>query len=294
MANVDKSVPRNVEAEEAVLGAMLIDPESAFRVRSFLRGEDFYLKKNQWVYDALVAIFERREPVDFLTVTTELEKRGQIGQVGGAAYIAQLMSAVPSAMNIAAYGHLVEEAAVRRRLLDSVSDIARFAYQEEMAIEAVLDHAESALFGVSERRLTRELQPVQEAAQRYYDRIEYLYEHRGEPLGVPSGFRDIDRLLGGFQRSDFIIMAARPSVGKTSLCLSMARNAARYGKHIAIFSLEMSAEQIVQRIVAPRQASTRNGCAWEDPRTGGMAAVHRGRSQDPDLPIYIDDTPRSP
>lgn len=287
----EKTVPQNVEAEEAVLGALMIDPEGIFRVLSFLRGEDFYLKKHQWIFEAVLKIHERRDPIDFLTINTELDQRGQLQKVGGAAYISKLMNAVPSAINIESYGRLVEEAAVRRRLLDSVSDIARYAYNETLSIADVLDRSEGSLFGVSERRLTRDLQPVQEVAQRYYDRIEYLYEHSGEPLGVPSGFRDIDQILGGFQRSDFLILAARPGVGKTSLMISMALNAARVGKYAALFSLEMSAEQLVQRMVA--QVSKidaqrlRLGKIHEDEWPRFTDAI----GQLAELPICIDDTP---
>ena len=239
MANVEKSVPHNIEAEEAVLGALLIDPESAFRVRSFLRGEDFYLKKHQWVYDALVAVSRAARARGLFDGDDGVGERGQIGQVGGAAYIPKLMNAVPSAINIAAYGHIVEEAAVRRRLLDSVSDIARFAYHETMAIEPCWITPRRALWRL---RAPADARAATGAGggPRYYDRIEYLYEHRGEPLGVPRASATLTPLLGGFQRSDFLILAAAAGVGKTSLMISMALNAAALGKRVAIFSLEMS------------------------------------------------------
>ncbi|HID89368.1 MAG TPA: replicative DNA helicase [Anaerolineae bacterium] len=291
MTAPDKTVPHNVEAEEAVLGSLLIDPEALFRVAPFLRPEDFYIRKNGWIYEAILALHERREPIDFVTLCTELEARGQLEEVGGAAYITRLIDAVPSAIHVEAYGRLVEEAAVRRRLISAAGDIAQLAYREEQGIEEVVDRAEQALFAVSQRRLVREMAPIQEVIRQYYDRIEYLYEHRGEPLGVPTGFVDLDRLLGGLQKSDLIIVAARPGVGKTSLCLSFARNAARLGKHVAIFSLEMSAEQVVQRLVAAETGidaqRLRLGHLHEDEwplfvqATGVLS----------ELPIFIDDTP---
>jgi replicative DNA helicase len=292
MVAPDKMVPHNIEAEEAVLGSLLIDPEALYQVTPFLHGDDFYVQKNAWIYDAILALYERREPIDFVTLCDELERREQLEDVGGAAYITHLVNVVPSAIHVEAYGHIVENAAVRRRLLNAASRIAQVAYQEKEDVNQSVDQAEQALFSVSERRITRELTPIQDVVRSYYDRIEYLYAHQGEPLGVPTGFIDIDRLLGGFQRSDFIIIAARPSVGKTSLCLSMARNAARYGKHVAIFSLEMSAEQIVQRIVSAETGIDTQRLRLGDLRgqeewslfTQAVAKIH-------DLPVYIDDTP---
>jgi replicative DNA helicase len=284
-------IPQNVEAEEAVLGSLLIDPEALFRVAPFLKGDDFYIQKNAWIYEAILALHERREPIDFVTLCDELERREQLEEVGGAAYITRLINAVPSAIHVEAYGHIVEHAAIRRRLIGAASEIAQLAYQEDEDVDLTVDKAEQALFNVSQRRITRDLAPIQDIIRRYYDRIEYLYDHRGEPLGVPTGFIDLDRLLGGMQRSDFIIVAARPSVGKTSLCLSFARNAARHGQHVAILSLEMSGEQVVQRLVSAETGidaqRLRLGNLHEDEwplfvqATGKLA----------DHPIFIDDTP---
>ncbi|MCP4540724.1 MAG: replicative DNA helicase [Chloroflexi bacterium] len=287
----DKMIPQNVEAEEAVLGSLLIDPEALFRVAPFLKGDDFYIQKNTWIYETVLALHERREPIDFVTLCNELERREQLEEIGGAAYVTRLINAVPSAIHVESYGHIVEHAAIRRRLIGAASEIAQLAYQEEEEVDQTVDKAEQALFNVSQRRITRDLAPIQDIIRDYYDRIEYLYAHQGEPLGVPTGFIDIDRLLGGMQRSDFIIVAARPSVGKTSLCLSFARNAARHGKHVAIFSLEMSGAQIVQRIVSAETGidaqRLRLGRLYEEEwplfvqATGKLA----------DHPIFIDDTP---
>jgi replicative DNA helicase len=291
MATPDKMVPHNIEAEEAVLGSLLIDPEALFQVSTFLKGEDFYIQKNAWIYEAILALHERREPIDFVTLRDELERRDQLEEIGGAAYITRLINAVPSAVHVEAYGHIVEHAAIRRRLISAASQIAQLAYQEVEDVDQSVDQAEQVLFSVSQRRITRDLAPIQDVIRRYYDRIEYLYAHQGEPLGVPTGYIDLDRLLGGLQRSDFIIIAARPSVGKTSLCLSIARNAARHSQHVAIFSLEMSSEQIVQRLVSAETGidaqRLRLGTLHEDEwplfvqATGKLA----------DLPIFIDDTP---
>ncbi len=291
MAVPDKMIPHSIEAEEAVLGSLLIDPEALFRVTPFLKGEDFYIQKNGWIYEAVLALHERREPIDFVTLCDELERREQLEELGGTAYITQLINAVPSAIHVESYGHIVEQAAIRRRLISAASQIAQLAYQEAEEIDLTVDQAEQALFSVSQRRITRDLAPIQDVIRRYYDRIEYLYAHQGEPLGVPTGYTDIDRLLGGFQRSDFVIIAARPSVGKTSLCLSVARNAARHGQHVAIFSLEMSSEQIVQRLVSAETGIDTQRLRLGDLREDEWPLFVQATGKLADLPVYIDDTP---
>jgi len=291
MATPDKMIPHNVEAEEAVIGSLLIDPEALFRVSPFLKGEDFYIQKNAWIYEAIFALYERREPIDFVTLCDELERREQLEEVGGAAYITRLINAVPSAIHVEAYGHIVEQAAIRRRLISAASQIAQLAYRETEDVDQTVDQAEQELFSVSQRRITRDLAPIQEIIRRYYDRIEYLYAHQGEPLGVPTGFIDLDRLLGGLQRSDFILIAARPSVGKTSLCLSVARNAARHGQHVAVFSLEMSGEQVVQRLVSAETGIDSQRLRLGNLREDEWPLFIQATGKLADFPVFIDDTP---
>ncbi len=291
MAAPDKLVPSNVEAEEAVLGSLLIDPEALFRVSPFLKPDDFYIRKNGWIYEAILMLHERREPVDFVTLCDELERQGRLEEIGGAAYVTHLINAVPSAIHIEAYGHIVEQDAIRRRLINAASRIAQLAYQEDQDIDQTVDRAEQALFSVSERRITRDLAPVQEIIRRYYDRIEYLYDHQDEPLGVPTGFVDLDRLLGGLQRSDLILIAARPSVGKTSLGISIARHAADLGQHVAIFSLEMSSEQVVQRMVSAETGIDAQRLRLGELREREWPLFVQATGRLSDLPLYIDDTP---
>ncbi len=287
----DRTVPQNIEAEEAVLGALLIDPEAIFRVLSFLRADHFYLRKHRWIYEAIVALHEQREPLDFLTLTTELEQREHLEAIGGSAYVSQLINSVPSAINIESYAHMVEETSIRRNLLDTAGDIAKYAYDEEQSINEVVDRSERSLFAISQKRASRDLRPVQEVVESYYSWVENLYEHRGEVMGVPSGFRDLDKLLGGFQRSDLLILAARPGVGKTSLMLTLALKAAERGRTTAIFSLEMSAEQLVQRMVSGLSRvdaqRLRLGNLLDDDWPRFTEAIGHLA----ELPIFIDDTP---
>jgi len=291
MAGPDKLVPHNTEAEEAVLGSLLIDPEALFQVSPFLKPDDFYIQKNDWIYATILNLHERREPIDFVTLCDDLERQGRLEEIGGAAYVTQLINAVPSAIHVEAYGHIVEQAAIRRRLINAASRIAQLAYQEDQDVDLTVDRAEQALFSVSERRITRDLAPVQEVMRRYYDRIEYLYDHQDEPLGVPTGFIDLDRLLGGLQRSDLILIAARPSVGKTSLGISMARHAADLGQHVAIFSLEMSSEQVVQRMVSAETGIDAQRLRLGDLREREWPLFVQATGRLSDLPLYIDDTP---
>jgi replicative DNA helicase len=291
MAVPERMVPHSLEAEVSLLGSLLIDPDAIYRVFSYLSPEDYYVQKHAWIYEAILALHERREPVDFVTVCDELERREQLSDSGGAAYVAQLINAVPSAIHADAYGRIVEKAAIRRRLIGAASQIAQLAYEEAQDVEQTIDQAEQALFGVSQRRITRNLVPIQDIIRPYASRIEYLYDHQDEPVGIPTGYVDLDKLLGGLQRSDLVFIAARPSVGKTALCLSVAKNAAHHGKHVAVFSLEMSGEQVVQRLVAAETGIDSQRLRLGQLEDHEWPLFHQATGRLADLPIYIDDTP---
>lgn len=244
-------VPHSREAEEAVIGSVLINPEAYYDVAQFLAPGDFYFHRHRYIWETFIRLNERRIPIDFLTVTEELEQLGKLTEAGGTAYLTTLINNVPSSLHAEAYGRIVEGTAVRRKMLDAANQIAKLAYQEDLGIDAVMDDAEKAIFGVSERRLTRDLQSIQTVLSDYYDRIGQLAARSDDTFGVPTGFIDLDRLLGGLQPSDLLIIAGRPGQGKTGFLLSAAKNAAQtYKKKVAIFSLEMSNEQLVQRLIA--------------------------------------------
>lgn len=244
-------VPHSREAEEAVIGAILINPEAYYDVAQFLLADDFYIHRHRWVWEAFTRLHEQRTPIDFLTVTEELDQMEQLSEVGGPAYLTALINNVPTSLHAEAYGRVVEETAVRRRMLDAANQIAKMAYKEYTGIDEVMNTAEKAIFGVSERRLTRDLQPIQQVLSDYYDRIDLLTRRGEDTFGVPTGFIDLDRLLGGMQPSDFLLIAGRPGMGKTAFMLSAAKNAAQtHKKHVAVFSLEMANEQVVQRLIA--------------------------------------------
>ncbi len=247
----DKMVPSNLEAEQAVLGGLLIDPDAIIKVAPIVRTEDFYLEKHAWIFDAVLSLHEHREPIDFLSVVAELERSGKINDVGGAAYITGLINAVPTAVHIEHYAQLVERTSTQRKLIGAASQIAGMAYEGSEDIEALIDRAEESIFSVAQRRMTRDVIPIRVAVDRFLDHLDYVQKHQGEILGVPSGFTDLDKLLGGFQPSDLVIIAGRPGSGKSSFALTLMQSAAKeYHKRVALFSLEMSAEQLVQRLVS--------------------------------------------
>lgn len=283
--------PHSVEAEEAVLGSVLLNSDSLFEVASFLQPDDFFIVRNSWVWEAIMRLQERNEQIDYVTVVEELRQQERLDDIGGAAYITYLINHTPSSIYAEAYGRIVERAAIRRRLLAAASEIAQLAHEESADINEVIDRSEASLFAVTERRLRKELVPINIAISDYYDRIEHLYEHRGEPLGVPSGFVDLDRLLGGLQKSDLIIVAGRPGMGKTSWLLSVALNAARARARVAIFSMEMSNEQIVQRLV-----SSETGISTQNLRLGKLddrewTLFVEATGNLSNVRIFLDDTP---
>ncbi|MCB0037339.1 MAG: replicative DNA helicase, partial [Anaerolineales bacterium] len=292
MSSIERLPPQNREAEEAVLGSLLIDPDAIFEVANFLKAQSFYSVANRWVYESILTLHQRSDPVDSLTLIEELRRRDQLEEVGGEAYIVGLVSAVPTSINARAYGQIVEAAALRRDLINAAGTIAGLAYEEDEDINVVIDRAEQTLFAISEQRTTRDLTPVKQIAEEYLARIEELHARDQDIVGVPTGFIDLDRLLGGLNKSDLVILAARPGMGKTSLQNAVALTAAKtYNKRIAIFNLEMSGEQLVQRMLA---AETRID----------IQRLRRGNLHDHEWPlfyeavqrlsetrIFIDDTP---
>ncbi len=290
-APIDRIVPFNVEAEEAVLGSLLLDSQAIIRIASFLKPDDFYREKNRWVYEAAIALYERRDAIDFLTVRDELERNNRLEEVGGASFLTSLINVVPTSIHIEHYARIVERAATRRRLISAASDIAGLAYDESDEIEATLDKAEQILFAVSQRSLTRDLTPISQVLNEYFDKIEYLQAHHGQVSGVPSGFVDLNKLLGGFQRSDLVIVAARPGMGKTSLLLAHALSAAMAGLPVAVFSLEMSAEQLVQRLISAETGIDQHRLRLGLIKDEEMPLVTRAMGVLEGTRIFIDDTP---
>lgn len=288
----NRSALYSLEAEEAVLGCVLINPEAYFEIAHLLKPDDFYLHKHRWVWDAFVHLHDQRLPVDIITVSEELERQNQLGEVGGAAYLTQLINTVPTSLHGEAYARIVEREATRRRLMDAATRIAKLAYEENRDIAEVVNDAEAAVFAASERRLSRDVTPIREAISTYFDRVKYLFEHRDEPMGVPTGFYDLDKLLGGLQRSDLLIIAGRPGSGKTGLMLSIAKNAAQiHKKHVAIFSLEMANEQLVQRIISQETGIDSQRLRLGDIKDDEWPLFVHAANVLSEARIFLDDTP---
>jgi replicative DNA helicase len=284
--------PQNIEAEQSVLGSLLIDPDALIKVSSFLRPEDFYRETHGLIYKAIVDLHERRQPADFVTLCDELERQGQMEHVGGAGYLTSLINVVPTSVHAQHYGRIVERTATLRRLISASSEISNMAYERADDEDKILDQAEQLIFGVAQRSIDRELVPVRTILSDYYDRIQYLYENRGQTIGVPTGFIDLDRLLGGFQQADLIIVAGRPGTGKTSLALTVADQAARrHGLCIAIFSLEMPAQQVVQRLVSGATGIQSQRLRTGDIREEELSGIARAIGDLSETSVYIDDTP---
>jgi replicative DNA helicase len=284
--------PHNLDAEEAVIGSVLIDPDAYYEVASTLRPEDFYSVKHRWIWNAFAALHDQNTPIDQLTTQEVLDSRGHLEEIGGFAYLTQLVTRVPSAFNVAAYGKLVEEAATRRRLIQAAGDVAKLAWDEETDINEVVNQAEQTLFGVSEGRSSRDMTMIRQVAHDYYDRVQQLYDNRGRIVGVPTGFRDLDVLLGGMQKSDLIIVAGRPGKGKSAFMVSVALNAARTHKQrVALFSLEMSNEQVMQRMVAQETHIDSHQLRLGELENDQMDSFIHSVNLLSDLGIYLDDTP---
>lgn len=287
-----QALPHHREAEEAVLGSVLVNTEIYYDVAHFLSADDFFLHRNRWVWEAFVSLQEQRTPIDLLTVAEELERQGRLEQAGGHAYLTSLINNVPSSIHGEAYGHLVEEAATRRRLLEAANRIAKLAYQTDTLLEDVVNDSEKAVFGVSERRLPHQLQPIKQVLSAYYDRIDYLARHQDETIGVPTGFIDLDRLLGGMQPSDLLIIAGRPGQGKSGFCISAAKNAAQlHKKRVAMFSLEMSNEQLVQRLIAQETRINSQRLRLGEIHDEEWPLFTQAVSALGEAHIYLDDTP---
>ena len=289
--DVEKLLPQNIEAECGVLGSIIIDPEAIVQVADFLHSDDFYRDAHRTIYEVILQLYEQREPADFITICDELERRNKLEEVGGASYITSLINQVPTSGNVEYYGRIVERTSILRRLIHAAGQIAAIAYEEGDA-DVALDRAEQLIFNISQRHARSDFSLLRDILSEYMNKLDQLHERRGTIVGVPTGFTDLDRLTGGLQRSDLIILAARPAIGKTSLALSLAHNSTvKYQHSVAIFSLEMSKEQLVQRLLSMDagvdQQRLRTG--WIEDDEWDRIIYAMGTLSEAN--IWIDDTP---
>ncbi|MDD5731538.1 MAG: replicative DNA helicase [Patescibacteria group bacterium] len=289
--SMDKVLPHNLEAEEALLGSVFINTEGLYKIMDVTNPEDFYSPANKEIYDAVLTLFAEKSPIDLVTITEILERRGVLDSVGGATYLSRIVNSVPTASHIVQYANIVKEKKILRDLITTAHEISAMGYQEDEKIDITLDSAEQLLFKVAQKTMKQGFIPLKNMLAETFERIDYLHKNKGELRGVATGFDDLDFILGGLQKSDLVILAARPSMGKTSLALNVALNAAvNVNIPVAIFSLEMSKDQLVDRLIS----SAARVNAWKL-RTGELAEddfPKIGEAMDilNRAPIFIDDS----
>lgn len=287
-----KVPPQNLDAEKSLLGAVLIDEETLADISEHVTSKDFYDKRHATIYGGMMRLFERHKPVDLLTLTEELKKKDELDIIGGSAYLTELTNYVPTAAHAEAYAELVAQKAVRRRLIKASGEISELGYDEDTTTQELLERAEAELFSVSDQSLKQDLVSIESILTESFDRMEELHRNKGALRGVRTGYRDLDNMTAGLQRSDLIILAARPAMGKTTLVTNLAYNVATVAKQpVLFFSLEMSKEQLVDRMLADASGVD----AWNI-RTGNLSdddfsKLSEAMGEMAEAPIYIDDTP---
>jgi replicative DNA helicase len=287
-----KVPPQNLDAEKSLLGAVLIDEETLADISEHVKPKDFYDKRHATIFSGMTRLYERHKPVDLLTLSDELKKKDELDIVGGSAYLTELTNYVPTAAHAEAYAEMVALKAVRRRLIKASSMISELGYDEDNTTQELLEKAEAELFSVSDQSLKQDLVAIETILNDSFDRMEELHRNKGALRGVRTGYRDLDNMTAGLQRSDLIILAARPAMGKTTLVTNLAYNVATVAKQaVLFFSLEMSKEQLVDRMLADASGVD----AWNI-RTGNLSDEDFSKLSDAmgemaEAPIFIDDTP---
>ncbi len=287
-----KIPPQNVDAEMSLIGAILIDEETLADISEHVKPQDFYDRRHGIIYDAIMRLFEKNKPVDLLTLTDELKRKSELDEIGGSAYLTELTNYVPTAAHAESYAEIVAQKAVRRRLIKASGSISELGYDESTTTQELLQQAEAELFTVSDQSLKQDLVSLESILTESFDRIEELHRNKGSLRGIRTGYRDLDNMTAGLQRSDLIILAARPAMGKTTLVTNLMYNVATIAKQpVLFFSLEMSKEQLVDRMLADASGVD----SWSI-RTGNLSdedfsKLSEAMGEMAEAPIFIDDTP---
>ena len=284
--------PHSVEAEQSVLGSILLDKEAMISVSETLVPEDFYKEAHKVIYESMLKLYNSQSEIDLITLTDELRDQGYLDDIGGIAYITSLSTVVPTTSNIKYYVNIVKEKSISRQLISAANDIINLGYDGSAKVEDVLENAEKKIFDISQERATNDFQPINQVISEALSMLEKLYEEKNDVTGLTTGFRDLNKKINGLQRSDLLLIAARPAMGKTAFALNLVQNAALKGDaSVAVFSLEMSKEQLVQRMIASQSTvelkKIKTGTLADNdwPRiTDGMAILSGAK-------IHIDDTP---
>lgn len=292
--NLYKLPPQNLDAEQSLLGSLMIDKNAIIKVADMLKPRDFYKRAHGEIYSAIISLFDKREPIDFLSVSNKLKEKNILEGIGGSSYLTELINTVPTSSHILNYAKIVQKKRVLRDLIESSQEIESLAYKESEDVDSLLDYAEKKIFGIAEHSLTQKFFPVKEALEETFERIDALSKHQGSIRGVPTGFKSLDNILSGLQKSDLVILAARPSLGKSSLAFNIALNAAINSKvPVGIFSLEMSKDQVVDRFISTLASidlwKLRTGKLSSDGDDNDFQRIQRALSTLSETEIYIDD-----
>ncbi|MBA1334698.1 MAG: Replicative DNA helicase (DnaB) [Firmicutes bacterium] len=292
MQSLSRIPPHSIEAEQSVLGAMLLDREAIISALEFVKAEDFYKDSHREIFEAMSVLFEKGEPVDLITLSEQLKQRNKLEAVGGAAFLTDLSSSVPTIANVAHYARIIQEKSLLRRLIRACGEISEKSFEAAEEVDGIIEYAEKSIFDLSQRKVTRSFIPIKDILISSFNRIEKLYSTKATITGISTGFTDIDNKTSGMQKSDLLLVAARPSMGKTAFALNIAHNAAlKSGVPVAIFSLEMSKEQLVNRMICAEanidSHKLRTGNLEEDDWPKLALSVNKLSKAN----IYIDDTP---
>jgi replicative DNA helicase len=289
-----KLPPQNIDAEKSVLGALMLDKDAIIRVANLIRLGDFYKDIHNLIYETMLDLYEKREPIDVLSLSNRLEEKNQLDAIGGSSYLATLVNTVPSSSNIVHYAKVVQKKSTLRKLIETASEIVELGYREEEDVEKLLDQAEQKLFAVSQKYIKQDFIPIRSILEAAFNRIDELHKGDHQLRGIPTGYPDLNNILAGFQKSDLIILAARPSIGKTTLALDFARKIAVKEKiPIGIFSLEMSSDQLIDRMLAAQSGvdlwRLRTGRLKSGEGDDDFQRIGEAMGVLSEAPIFIDD-----
>jgi len=288
----EKVPPQNLDAEKSVLGAILLDPDGLINVLEFLTEDHFYSSRHATIFKSMIQLFDERLPIDLVTLPDRLAKNKELDRCGGVEYLADLVSFTPSSVNLETYGRLVKETAVKRKLIATATKIAEMGYDGNIEVDELLDEAEQTLYSVSQENLKEDFVPLRNILEKSFDRLDELHRNKGEMRGVPTGLAKLDHILSGLQESNLIILAARPSVGKSSLATNIAQYAAIEKKvPIGIFSLEMSANQLSDRMLSSQADVDSWKISTGNLNDGDFDKITLAMGELAEAPIFIDDTP---
>lgn len=287
------NLPQNIDVEASLLGSLLIDGDAFLKISDMIQTDDFFDKKHSMIFAAMRTLHDKRSPIDILTLSEQLKNDSRLDLVGGASFLTELTNTVPTASHLEQYAEIVAEKAIRRRLIDASEDIVKVSFDESKSLQELIEEAETRLFDVSQKHVRQDITSLESILGDSFDRLDDLHRNKGGLRGIPTGLRDLDKQLAGLQRSDLIVIAARPSMGKTALMLNMSLDIATKAKQGAVlyFSLEMSKEQLVDRLLAAEAGVD----AWKL-RTGegltdkDFERLSAGMGELAEAPIFIDDT----